>query len=73
MLAVLDGELGRREIQGRLGLSDGKHFREHYQQPSVSLGLVEMTNPDKPRSSRQKHRLTAVGRALLAARSGESG
>lgn len=57
MLGVIDGEMG---------LSDEKHFREHYQQPAVAQGLVEMTIPDKPKSSRQKYRLTDAGRALLA-------
>jgi predicted HTH transcriptional regulator len=66
MLAVREGELTRQEIQARLGLSDEKHFREHYQQPAVAAGLVAMTIPDKPRSSRQRYRLTAAGRALRA-------
>jgi hypothetical protein len=40
MLEVFDGELGRREIQARLGLTDEKHFREFYQQPAVAAGLI---------------------------------
>ncbi|MEW6078120.1 MAG: ATP-binding protein, partial [Thermodesulfobacteriota bacterium] len=32
MLFVFDGEMPRRDIMGALGLSDEKHFREHYQQ-----------------------------------------
>jgi len=48
-----------------LGLKDEKHFRENYQQVGVKLGLIEMTIPDKPSSSRQKYRLTDKGRALL--------
>ncbi|MGD9707258.1 MAG: RNA-binding domain-containing protein, partial [Candidatus Delongbacteria bacterium] len=45
MLAVIDGQLSRREIMGRLNLADEKHFRENYQQKAVSLGLIEMTIP----------------------------
>ena len=58
--------MSRSEIQKRLGLTDEKHFREYYQQPAIALGLLEMTIPDKPRSSRQKYRLTDKGRAWLA-------
>lgn len=66
MLAVIEGELGRRESKDRLGLSDEKHFREHCQRSSVALRLVEMTVPDKPRSLSQRQPLTDAGRTLLA-------
>jgi hypothetical protein len=33
----------------------------------IKEGLLEITVPDKPRSSKQKYRLTAKGRARLAA------
>jgi len=65
MLAVITGEMTRGEIQERLGLKDEKHFRENYQQVGVKLGLIEMTIPDKPRSSKQKYRLTEKGRKIL--------
>jgi len=65
LLAVITGEMTRGEIQERLGLKDEKHFREYYQQVGVKLGLIEMTIPDKPLSSRQKYRLIDKGRALL--------
>jgi len=65
LLAVITGEMTRGEIQERLGLKDEKHFRKNYQQVGVKLGLIEMTIPDKPLSSRQKYRLTDKGRALL--------
>lgn len=66
MLSIMQGEMARSEIMSRLGLTDEKHFREYYQQLSTKLGLIEMTIPDKPRSSRQKYRLTDKGRRLLA-------
>jgi len=62
ILLVMDGELKRQDIQARLGLTDEKHFRENYQQPAVAMGLIEMTIPDRPTSSKQRYRLTDKGR-----------
>jgi ATP-dependent DNA helicase RecG len=66
MLRVLEREMNRTEIMNALGLNDEKHFREHYQQTAVAAGLIEMTIPDKPRSSKQRYRLTAPGKAARA-------
>jgi len=66
MLAVLQGEMTRKEIQERLGLSDEKHFRVHYQQQSIKQGLVEMTISGQPKSRLQKYRLTDKGQSVLA-------
>lgn len=65
MISIMAGEMTRGEIQAKLGLKDEKHFRERYQQIAVQLGLIEMTIADKPRSSKQKYRLTEKGRKLL--------
>lgn len=65
MLGIMSGEMTRAEIMDHLGLKDEKHFREHYQQTGIALGVIEMTLPDKPRSSKQKYRLTAKGREIL--------
>lgn len=64
-LSALAGEMSRRDIMRALNLSDEKHFREHYQQTAIRLGLMEMTIPDKPRSRNQRYRLTDKGRQLL--------
>lgn len=58
--------MSRAEIQQALGLRHEDHFRERYLIPALSDGIVEMTIPDKPRSSRQRYRLTARGEALRA-------
>jgi ATP-dependent DNA helicase RecG len=48
-----------------LGLKDEKHFREHYQQAAIALGVIEMTIPDKPNSRLQKYRITEKGRKII--------
>ena len=68
MLLVINGEMSRGEIMTKLRLKDEKHFREHYQQAGITLGVIEMTLPDKPRSSKQRYRVTEQGRALLVER-----
>ena len=52
--------MSRQEIMRQLGLSDEKHFREHYQQRAIKAGAIELTIPEKPTSRLQKYRLTAL-------------
>ena len=65
LLSVLEGEMSREQIQRRLALRDEKHFRSAYLIPALEAGLIEMTIPDKPRSSKQRYRITPKGRAAL--------
>ena len=51
------------EIAGR---SNRTKFRNQVLGPLLAAGLLEATIPEKPRSSRQRYRLTDQGRALLA-------
>jgi len=61
LLAALDGEKSRQELQEALGLRHEDHFRAAYLQPALDAGLIEMTIPDKPTSRLQKYRRTARG------------
>lgn len=45
-----------------MGLEDRMHFVAEYLQPALDLGLIELTLPDKPRSSQQRYRLSPAGR-----------
>jgi ATP-dependent DNA helicase RecG len=51
----------RFQAQTVLGLKGQANFRDRYLQPAIEAGLIEMTIPDKPRSSKQKYRLTEKG------------
>lgn len=65
VLLALQDELSRSELQQALELKDEKHFRQAYLLPALDSGLVEMTRPDAPRSSKQRYRLTAIGQQWL--------
>ncbi len=47
------------------GRTNRTKFRSQVLQPLIVNGLIEMTIPDKPRSSKQKYRLTEKGQAAL--------
>ena len=66
LLPLLVGEMTRQQLREALRLRDDEHFRRAYLIPALEAGLIEMTIPEKPRSSRQKYRLTARGRQLMA-------
>ncbi len=53
------------ELQKTVGLKDRIHFLKNYLEPLMAEGLIERTIPDKPRSSKQKYRLTRKGKNLV--------
>jgi ATP-dependent DNA helicase RecG len=65
MLAKVSGEMARQELMDALGLKDRKHFADAYLQPALDAGLLEMTIPDKPQSSKQRYRLTEQGNSAV--------
>ena len=67
LLKVFKGDMSVLEMMAALKLGGRRNFLEKYLSPAIELGLVEMTQPDSPRSPTQKYRLTAKG---LAARKG---
>ena len=53
------------ELMEPSGRSDRTKFRDQVLAPLLHAGLLEMTVPEKPRSSKQQYRTTAAGRAAL--------
>lgn len=45
----------RAEMQGFLNLSDRKYFREFVLKPLIEQGRLQLTEPDKPTSPKQKY------------------
>ena len=51
----------RKELQEKVGLKNDEYFRKAYIVPLLERGIIEMTISDKPKSSKQKYRLTDMG------------
>ena len=60
-----EGELNRGLLMEKLVLNDRKSFGKNYIQPALEQDLIEMTQPDSPKSPTQKYRLTDTGKRLL--------
>jgi ATP-dependent DNA helicase RecG len=54
------------DLMIRLRLRHRPNFTATYLDPAFVAGLIAMTRPETPRSSRQQYRLTDRGRELLA-------
>jgi len=48
--------LSARELMQRLGLTHRPSFAKNYINPALSLGLITMTVPEKPNSSKQRYK-----------------
>ena len=59
-----DSQIG--ELMVLAGRTNRTKFRDQVLKPLIAAGFIEMTFPDKPRSSKQQYRTTAAGRAVLA-------
>lgn len=59
-----------KELQIAVGLKHRPHFIKSYLEPLLAAKWLEMTIPDKPRSSKQRYRTTDLGRKVLAQKSG---
>jgi len=55
-----------REIMAWLGLKHLGTFRVNYLHPILQAGWLEMTIPDKPKSRKQRYRLTGAAQELVA-------
>jgi ATP-dependent DNA helicase RecG len=64
LVMVLTEELSSTEIQEKLALKDNGNVLRHLKN-AINLELIERTIPNKPTSSKQKYRLTDLGREHL--------
>ena len=54
--AIGDDIVSSKELMERLGIKHRPNFRDKYLLPAIKLGLIEMTIPNKPNSSKQKYK-----------------
>jgi ATP-dependent DNA helicase RecG len=57
--------VSRSKLQEASGLTGRMHFTNSLLKPLLESGLLEMTIPDKPNSSKQKYRITKLGQEFL--------
>lgn len=71
VLAALNSrEMSRSELLDLIGLgNETRNVRRHVD-PLLDSGLIERTIPERPRSSRQRYRITDLGKAMLAKQEG---
>ncbi|MDD7425722.1 MAG: hypothetical protein PUK61_04765 [[Actinobacillus] rossii] len=60
LLNNMSGSMSIRELLELSGRSNRTKFREQILAPLLKLGLIEMTIPDKPTSSKQRYKLKMI-------------
>lgn len=63
--SLAKGPAGTREIMQAIAIRHRPTFLYDYLQPALGAELVEMAQPDSPRSPTQQYRLTAKGKKVL--------
>ena len=61
LIAIMDKAYSRADLMQKLNLTHREYFRAEYIQKALEQGIIELTIPDKPKSSKQKYRLTQKG------------
>ena len=60
LLEVVKGEMSVREMMAALGFASRDKFLKNYLSPALKAGLVEMTEPDSPKSPKQRYRKVKI-------------
>ena len=56
LLNILKGDMSVREMMAALGFASRDKFLKNYLSPALKAGLVEMTDPNSPKSPKQRYR-----------------
>ena len=65
LLLGLEQATSAAEIRQLMGMTNASKFKKRYLDVLIDMGLVEMTQPDSPKSPTQKYRLTGEGRKMI--------
>lgn len=60
LLNILKGDMSVREMMAALGFASRDKFLKNYLSPALKAGLVEMTEPDSPKSPKQRYRKVKI-------------
>ncbi len=67
LLAVVgEDPCSAKALRARLGLAHRPSFLYDYLRPAIAAGWLAMTDPEHPRSPRQRYYLTSAGRQFVA-------
>jgi hypothetical protein len=58
--------MSSKKLMEALELKHRPHFRNYYLIPALEQEFIEMSIPERPKSSKQRYRLTEKGKALKA-------
>ena len=56
LLNILKGDMSVREMMAALGFASRDKFLKNYLSPALKAGLIEMTDPNSPKSPKQRYR-----------------
>ncbi|MER2493798.1 Fic family protein [Catenovulum sediminis] len=65
MIALAEQPLNTKALLSTLKIKHRPTFLQNYLQPALQQSLVEMTEPDSPRSPTQKYQLSTKGKLVL--------
>jgi len=71
LLEIASNPVSIEALMKVAGQTNRTRFRKTILRPLLDAGLIEMTIPDKPRSSKQKYRLTEEARKFLSGIEGD--
>jgi DNA-binding HxlR family transcriptional regulator len=53
------------DLMAEMSLVHKATFRSNYLKPALTAGMIEMTDPQSPKSPTQKYRLTQLGKMMV--------
>ena len=62
---LVDRDLSADDLNNSIGFGATYELKRKVITPLIQLGYITMTNPDKPRSSKQTYMLTEIGKKLF--------
>ena len=65
LLKACDGEMSRAELMHAVGMKDRVSFSKNYLDAAIADDLIQMSQPNAPKSPTQKYRLTKKGRNIM--------